>query len=66
MAKHLLGKEVNEALVANLLSRSTALREKGITPCLGIIRVGARHDDLSYEKGAIKKGETVGVDVKVF
>ena len=66
MAKQLLGKEVNEALVANLQARTAALREKGVAPCLGIIRVGARPDDLSYEKGAIKKGETVGIDVKVF
>ena len=66
MAKHLLAKEVNEALVANLLERTAALREKGVNPTLGIIRVGARPDDLSYEKGAIKKGESVGVDVKVF
>ena len=66
MAKQLLGKEVNEALVANLLSRSDALKAKGVEPCLGIIRVGARPDDLSYEKGAIKKGETVGIAVKVF
>ena len=66
MAKQLLGKEVNEALVADLQARSAALREKGTAPCLGIIRVGARPDDLSYEKGAIKKGETVGIDVKVF
>ena len=35
MAKQLLGKEVNEALVANLLERSNALKEKGIQPCLG-------------------------------
>ena len=66
MAKHLLAKEVNEALVANLLERTAALREKGVNPTLGIVRVGARPDDLSYEKGAIKKGESVGVDVKVF
>ena len=66
MAKHLLAKEVNEALVANLLERTAALREKGVNPTLGIVRVGARSDDLSYEKGAIKKGESVGVDVKVF
>ncbi len=66
MAKQLLGKEVNEALVANLQSRTAALREKGIAPTLGIIRVGARPDDLSYEKGAMKKGESVGIDVKVF
>ena len=66
MAKQLLGKEVNEALVANLLERTGALRAKGVNPTLGIIRVGARPDDLSYEKGAMKKGESVGVDVKVF
>mgnify|MGYP002517743056 CR=1 FL=1 len=30
MAKQLLGKEVNEALVANLLSRSEALKAKGV------------------------------------
>ena len=65
MAKLLLGKEVNEALVANLQSRTAALRDKGVAPTLGIIRVGARPDDLSYEKGAIKKAEQVGIDVKV-
>ena len=47
MAKQLLGKEVNEALVANLLERTNALREKGVAPTLGIVRVGARPDDLS-------------------
>ena len=66
MAKRLLGKEVNEALVAKLLERTTALREKGIVPTLGIVRVGANPSDLSYEKGATTKGEQVGVDVKKF
>ena len=66
MAKQLLAKEVNEALVANLLERTAALREKGVNPTLGIIRLGARPEDLSYEKGAMKKGESVGVEVKVF
>ena len=31
MAKQLLGKEVNEALVAALQGRTAALKEKGIT-----------------------------------
>ena len=66
MAKRLLGKEVNEALVAKLLERTTALREKGVVPTLGIVRVGANPSDLSYEKGATTKGEQVGVDVKKF
>ena len=58
MAKRLLGKEVNEALVASLQTRTAALREKGVTPTLGIIRLGENPSDLSYEKGAIKKAET--------
>ena len=66
MAMKLLGKEVNEAIVANLLERTTALRAKGVVPTLGIVRVGANPSDLSYEKGATTKGEQVGVDVKKF
>jgi len=64
MAKRLLGKEVNEALVAALQTRTAALREKGVTPTLGIIRLGENPSDLSYEKGATKRAEEVGVAVK--
>ena len=64
MAKKLLGKEVNEALVAALQARTAALKEKGITPTLGIIRLGENPSDLSYEKGATKRAEEVGVAVK--
>ena len=55
MAKRLLGKEVNEALVASLQARTAALREKGVVPTLGIIRLGENPSDLSYEKGATKR-----------
>ena len=64
MAKLLLGKEVTDALNANLQTRTAALREKGIVPTLGIIRVGENPSDLSYEKGATKRAELVGVAVK--
>ena len=64
MAKRLLGKEVNEALVAALQGRTAALREKGIAPTLGIIRLGENPSDLSYEKGATKRAEEVGVSIK--
>ena len=66
MAKLLLGKEVNEALNADLQKRTAALREKGIVPTLGIIRVGEDPSDLSYEKGAIKRAELVGVAVRQY
>ena len=64
MAKQLLGKEVNEALVAALQTRTAALQEKGVKATLGIIRLGENPSDLSYEKGATKRAEEVGVAVK--
>ena len=64
MAKQLLGQEVNEALVAALQTRTAALKEKGVTPTLGIIRLGENPSDLSYEKGATKRAEEVGVAIK--
>ena len=64
MAKQLLGKEVNEALVASLQTRTAALKAKDVTPTLGIIRLGENPSDLSYEKGATKRAEEVGVAVK--
>ncbi|MGM9601452.1 MAG: bifunctional 5,10-methylenetetrahydrofolate dehydrogenase/5,10-methenyltetrahydrofolate cyclohydrolase [Faecousia sp.] len=66
MAKLLLGKEVTDALNANLQERTAALKAKGIDATLGIIRVGENPSDLSYEKGAVKRAELVGVAVKKF
>ena len=66
MAKLLLGKEVTDALNANLQVRTATLREKGVVPTLGIIRIGEDPSDLSYEKGATKRAELVGVTVKKF
>ena len=66
MAKLLLGKEVTDALNLNLQERTAALREKGIVPTLAIIRVGEDPSDLSYERGATKRAELVGVEIKKF
>ena len=66
MAKLLLGKEVTDALNANLTERTAALKAKGITPTLAIVRCGENPSDLSYEKGATKRAELVGVKVVNF
>ena len=66
MAKRLLGKEVNEALVASLQARAAALKEKGVIPTLAILRLGENPSDLSYEKGATKRAEEIGVAIKNF
>ena len=66
MAKLLLGKEVNEKLNARIIAECEALKAQGIQPTLGIIRCGERPDDLSYERGATKRAETLGVAVEKF
>lgn len=66
MAKQLLGKEVTDALNAKLIDRANALKEKGVVPTLGILRIGENPSDLSYEKGATKRAELIGIEVKKF
>ncbi|MBR4708111.1 MAG: bifunctional 5,10-methylenetetrahydrofolate dehydrogenase/5,10-methenyltetrahydrofolate cyclohydrolase [Pseudobutyrivibrio sp.] len=65
MARILKGKDVVEALNEKLIAEVKDLKEKGIIPTLAILRVGERPDDLSYERGAIKRCELIGVAVKV-
>ncbi|MBQ6636535.1 MAG: bifunctional 5,10-methylenetetrahydrofolate dehydrogenase/5,10-methenyltetrahydrofolate cyclohydrolase [Lachnospiraceae bacterium] len=64
MAKILKGKEVADALTAQMQKDTQALKEAGITPTLCIFRVGERPDDLAYERGAVKRAETVGIAVR--
>ncbi len=66
MAQILKGKEVVDAVNEKLRAEVLLLKEKGVTPTLGIIRVGAKVEDVSYEKGAIKCAESIGVDVKKY
>lgn len=66
MAQILKGKEVVDAVNEKLRAEVSLLKEKGVTPTLGIIRVGAKVEDVSYEKGAIKCAESIGVDVKKY
>ena len=61
MAKQLLGKEVTAALNERIKADVAKLQEKGINPTLCIIRVGENGSDISYEKGATKRCETLGV-----
>lgn len=61
MAKRLLGKEVTAALNERIKADVAALEEKGVKPTLCIIRVGENESDISYERGATKRCETLGV-----
>lgn len=66
MAQRLLGKEVNASLTENIKKRTEALKEKGVIPTLGIVRVGERPEDISYERGAVKRCESLGVAYERF
>ena len=66
MAKLLLGKEVNAKLNARIIADCEALKAQGVQPTLAIVRCGERPDDLSYERGATKRAETLGVAVEKF
>jgi len=66
MAKQLLGKEVTAAMNERLQAKVAELKEKGVSPKLAIVRCGANPADLSYEKGAVSRAETIGVEVQRF
>jgi methylenetetrahydrofolate dehydrogenase (NADP+)/methenyltetrahydrofolate cyclohydrolase len=56
---------VATAIKEKCRAESDALRAKGITPKLGILRVGEKGPDLSYEKGATKAMNECNVEVQV-
>lgn len=62
--KELLGKPVADAIVESLKPEVAALKEKGKVPTLAVIRVGAREDDLAYERGLTKRFESAECAVK--
>ena len=62
--KELRGMPCAKAMLADLQGRVDDLKEKGIIPKLAVVRVGAREDDLSYERGIYKRFEGVGAKVE--
>ncbi|MCB6200608.1 bifunctional 5,10-methylenetetrahydrofolate dehydrogenase/5,10-methenyltetrahydrofolate cyclohydrolase [Extibacter muris] len=59
------GADVAAAMKERLVEETKRLTEQGILPCLGIVRVGARPDDLAYERGARKRMEAIGIGCQV-
>ena len=66
MAVLLKGKPVADAIGEGLMPRIDALKAKGMTPTLAIVRVGERDDDLSYERGTEKRCATLGLGLRKF
>ncbi|MDR3053714.1 MAG: bifunctional 5,10-methylene-tetrahydrofolate dehydrogenase/5,10-methylene-tetrahydrofolate cyclohydrolase [Coriobacteriales bacterium] len=64
MAELLQGAPVVEALDKQTAADTEMLKAQGVEPTLAIVRVGDRGDDISYERGATKRAEKVGVAVR--
>lgn len=62
--KELRGMPAAKAILTDLQERVDRLSENGIIPKLTVVRVGAREDDLSYERGIYKRFEGVGAKVE--
>ncbi len=66
MAEMLSGKAVSEAMSGFIKADVSALNNKGITPVLAIIRVGENESDMSYERGAVKRCENLGIECRKY
>ena len=65
MAELLQGNPVADALCAELEPRIRACADAGMVPTLAVIRVGAREDDLSYERSLLKRFNTLELGVRL-
>ncbi len=65
MSELMLGLPVAKAINERLFPQIADLKAKGTCPKLAILRVGERPDDLSYERGALKRCETLGIEAEV-
>ena len=66
MATLLKGAQAAAAMNERTAARAAALAARGIVPTLAVVRMGAREDDLSYERGVINRCAKVGVAVKPY
>ena len=64
MARILRGKEVADAMTSKMKKDVEQLKARGVVPTLCIFRVGERPDDLSYERGAVRRADAVGIHVQ--
>lgn len=60
----LKGKCVSDSILSDAKEKSNALRNKGIIPCIALVRVGEDSSDVAYEKSIIKIMDKTDIDVK--
>ncbi len=57
------GSDVSVAIDARTREAADQLKRRGVQPTLAIVRVGESGDDVTYERGAVKRAESVGVRI---
>lgn len=65
MAVLMKGSEVIASMKEAISKDVEELKARGVAPSLAIVRLGARGDDLAYERGAVKRCEGLGIACKV-
>ena len=63
MAEILSGAAVAQKLDDELKGKIEKLKKNGIAPTLCVVRLGQNPEDLSYERGLLKKAEKLGIEV---
>lgn len=66
MAEQLRGKPVVDSMALDLGVRIEALGRAGVVPTLALVRVGQRPDDLSYERTAVKRANSLGIAIRPY
>jgi len=61
--EELRGMPVVKHIAQEVTERMEKLAQKNVVPTLAVIRVGEREDDLSYERGLLKRFDSVGAKV---
>lgn len=63
--RELRGAAVAQKILAAQENKMAALAALGITPCLGVVRIGQNAADIAYERGLIKRFDAAGARVKL-
>ena len=66
MTKILKGKSVANSLMKKISEKVKELKAKGVFPTLAIVRLGDNPQDISYERGAVKRAFQLGITVRQF
>ena len=66
MALLLKGGQAAAAMNEKTAARVAALTAAGVVPTLAVVRMGAREDDLSYERGVMNRCAKLGIQVKPY